>query len=201
MRLPLATLPLSSFVKPASPSATLEHPPSPKKPSRLSMASNPSRTLLPSPFLDPSSAADRPGPLGTLFEVPPSPRGMMLAEEAQLEEDEFPPTPPRRLLDAFIQSAHKSPGGSRTGSASGSTSGIGSSRSRTGSPAPQSPTRRRVLVEEEAPGTPRWGTWGGRKADTGSSYSMGVLRRRARDGCTTAHLPITHLGARLPLRL
>lgn len=144
-RPPLATLPLFSFVKATSPSSTSEYPPSPKKKHALS-TSMAARTLLPSPFLDPSAAADRPGPLGT--EVPPSPRGMMLAEEAQLGDDEFP--------DAFIQTAHKSPGGSRTGSTSESAGGMGSSRSRTGSPVPQSPTRRRVELDEEVPGTSRF---------------------------------------------
>ncbi|GAA6058693.1 hypothetical protein JCM10212_003381 [Sporobolomyces blumeae] len=126
-RLPLAPLPLSQFV--AAPGLT---PSPPKKHSRLARLVRPTlgmadpSTLLPSPFAQPAastSTGPSSGPLTTLYDRPPSVRrveqsprtartrrpSLIDQEEAQEHEPDAPTiaTPPRRLLDLFVQSAEK----------------------------------------------------------------------------------------------
>lgn len=91
-----------------------------------------SSSLLPSPLFT-SAPPDRvKRPLVTLFDASGSgsPREMMAAEERLFEDEEVPPSPPRRLLDAFLQSAGKgrrsrSIGINATGSGSGTGTVVG----------------------------------------------------------------------------
>ncbi|GAA5920726.1 hypothetical protein JCM1841_004961 [Sporobolomyces salmonicolor] len=126
-------------------------------------------SLLPSPFLAASSTTPRhaSGPLSTLYEAPrlqASPRSwagardsprraatmMRDEDEQQRDDDEMPATPPRRLLDLFVQSASKSVGGMGSPGRTNGTMQLPSPR-RVLSPAP---ARKEEKVEEEA--LPTW---------------------------------------------
>jgi hypothetical protein len=144
-RQPLTSLPLSAF---------RSHSPSPQKNPARSSPHKMSR-LLPSPVLVRPAKT----PLGTLFEAPPasprvdSPRARLLAEDEADDgiDEAIVPTPPRRLLEAFLGSAKKVAVGGVDG-------WLGGSRSGTGSPAPGgpqvfgSPTKKSTKVEDEAAG-------------------------------------------------
>lgn len=111
------------------------------------------------------------GPLSTIYDIPPSPRGMLLAEETRGEEDDdMPPTPPRRLLDAFLSSKRvegasvNSPvsgNGNGIGNGSGNTSrseSVGPSSASRSTSVPDSPLgsplrrRQQMTLDDEAPG-------------------------------------------------
>ncbi|GAA6018266.1 hypothetical protein JCM11491_005131 [Sporobolomyces phaffii] len=115
-RLPLSALPLSQFI-----STTATSPSKRLTPLRQSASS---MSLLPSPFLastTPRGAAAATGPLATLYErgvastsrsrTPSSRLIDQDEQQEQLEGDESASaTPPRRLLDLFVQSAEKDKG-------------------------------------------------------------------------------------------
>ncbi|GAA5862339.1 hypothetical protein JCM1840_004150 [Sporobolomyces johnsonii] len=123
-------------------------------------------SLLPSPFLAASSTTPRhaSGPLSTLYEAPrlsasprsrPGPREsprraaamMRDDDDQQRDDDEMPATPPRRLLDLFVQSASKTAGGAGSpGRINGSM--LPPSPRRVLSPVP---ARREDKVEEAPP--------------------------------------------------
>ncbi|KAK4706137.1 hypothetical protein P7C70_g72, partial [Phenoliferia sp. Uapishka_3] len=106
------------------------------------------------PFASTSSATRvSNGPLGTLFEAasPGTPGRHMMEADARLESEEsdMPPTPPRRLLDVFLQSKSPRPR-SRRSTSTGSDTG----RSGTDSPAPLGSRSRGEPEQEDAP--PAW---------------------------------------------
>ncbi|GAA5965498.1 hypothetical protein JCM3765_003307 [Sporobolomyces pararoseus] len=123
-RIPLSTLPLSQFIS-ASASTSPSKKQTPLRQSALSMS------LLPSPFLSTTTprTATTSGPLSTLYERAGGGGGSPIArsrtrsrtpssrlieqeeEQEQLEGEEASvSTPPRRLLDLFVQSAEKDKG-------------------------------------------------------------------------------------------
>lgn len=133
LRAPLSTLPLAPY--------TRDHPQrSPLKSLRLSPRKPQAEMPVSESPHASTSRASR--PLGTLFEAttssPRTPGRQMMMEDSRQEDDdgEVQPTPPRRLLDAFLDSAGRN-GSPRVKARSDGSSGSGGG-SRTGSPAPQS---------------------------------------------------------------
>lgn len=95
-RLPLAPLPILPFAAAAPTSPRKPASASPRKPKSMP---NPALHALPGPSSAPSSAA--------IFRHPLRPTPDALATLYDTNDDETISTPPRRLLDAFLQSAGK----------------------------------------------------------------------------------------------
>lgn len=181
-RKPLSTLDLTPYLLSIqSPKKVVKNALNTSSPLKMTSTSNSSTntsdstSLLPSPLFisstSTSSAIER-LPLNTLFEstnnnstsnqlnsisltnLTASPRAMMALEERLIVQDEedLPPTPPRRLMDAFLSSASKirTVNGSTSTSGNASASGSGNGTSGPSSPIASPITRRKD--EEETPG-------------------------------------------------
>lgn len=182
-RKPLSTLDLTPYLLPVqSPKKVVKNALNISSPLKMTSTSNSptnttdSSSLLPSPFFVPSTVSSSTVerlPLNTLFESTnnnstlnqlnsisstnstASPRAMMALEERLIvqDEDDLPPTPPRRLMDAFLSSASKIRNVNGSTSTSGNASASGSGNGTSGPSSPMASPISRRKDEEEMPGT------------------------------------------------